>query len=103
MSNPKPAAAHVLISLGDVRLVRYGPPLKAQTRYEVIEPDHVAGFSHLGHPRPLEAAVKFCLDRANRSLYAAIPCPPSYAQPPQSVNASHINEGSNHEQPNTHP
>lgn len=47
-----------------VRLVRCGEQAPGTSRYEVIEPDHVAFFSSAIFPRPLHLALLFFVCRA---------------------------------------
>ena len=74
MQNSTPAGVE-LAQMSGVRLVRYGPFGEYETRYEVIEPDHVASFSHLGFEHPLEAAVAFLLNRVNARFCLGAPFP----------------------------
>lgn len=68
-------AVHVVAEMSGVSLVRFGPHGKTETRYEVIEPDHVAGFSRLAHPHPLDDAVTFFINRANARYHQGAPFP----------------------------
>ena len=55
--------------MSGVALMRYGPPSDESTRYEVIEEDHVAGFSRPAFDRPLKDAVYYFIDRANERYH----------------------------------
>lgn len=65
MQNSKKDDGVVICIMSGVLLVRYGPASGKTTRYEVVEPDHVAGFSHAHFEYPLNWAVQFFLERAN--------------------------------------
>lgn len=60
-----------------VSLVRFGIHGRTGTRYEVQEPDHVAGFSRRHFPAPLSSAIDYFLDHANRRYMHREPFPKS--------------------------
>ena len=65
MPNTLSTTGTVVCAFAGVKLIRYGPYRAHDTRYEVIEDGHVAGFSSLGFHNPLNAALCFFLDRGN--------------------------------------
>lgn len=74
--NNTPTPTHTIIcTFAGIQLVRYGPYRDPGTRYEVIEEDHVAGFSAPNFPQPLHSALCFFLDRGNRRYFVPKPFP----------------------------
>lgn len=82
MANKSNDTGYLIIQCSGVRLVRFGAFGRPDTRYEVQEPDHVAGFSR-GHFRhPLTAAVDFLLHQANRRYFSGAPFPKTLRKEP---------------------
>ena len=63
---------HLLCEMAGVQLFRYGEFGDISTRFEVVEPEHVAGFSHAFQANPLKRAINYFIQRANLryTLYA---------------------------------
>lgn len=82
MNNSASPVGTVICSFAGIQLVRFGAHRDPRTRYEVIEEDHVAGFSRPHFRNPLHAALCFFLDHGNRSYLIPPPFPSTLRKEP---------------------
>lgn len=62
---PRIKKGRVICEMAGVQLLRYGEFGDKNMRFEVVEPEHVAGFSHAFQANPLQRAVNYFIERAN--------------------------------------